>query len=147
MDLTIRIADTADAGMITELYNSDMYLFGEEETGYEEADILEYISDPRKKMFVSIYEGKLAGALLAEYHDTYVYLDTIIVKEGFQGKGVGKKLMETLEADVREQKIPLIESLTEIRNQRMQRFFESRNYKKGNTFIFYSKTLTEREGE
>lgn len=141
MTFNLRIATLSDVSIITELYNTDTNLFGENETGYEEADIREYITDPRKKMFICISKETIVGALLGEYHDTYVYLDTIIVRKEFQGSGVGKLLMDHFENDVRAMNIPLIESLTEVGNKKMQSFFESRKYSKGNTFIFYSKKI------
>jgi ribosomal protein S18 acetylase RimI-like enzyme len=141
MNFRIRVANASDASEIRNLYNSDTNLFGEDETGYDLEDIIEYISDPKKKMFVGILEMEIIGALLAEYHDTYAILDTIIIKEKYQGKGFGKMMMFEFENDVKARNIPLIEALTEINNHRMQYFFEKHSFQKGNTFLFYSKRL------
>jgi len=141
LKLSIRRATSFDLEELHILYNSDKNLFGEDNTAYDLEDILEYISDPKKKMFVAVNLSQVIGALLAEYHDTYVYLDTFIVHKDFQGKGVGLQLMNYLEEDVRANKIPLIESLTEVNNYRMQRFFENNKYSKGNQFVFYSKRM------
>lgn len=141
LKISMRRATSLDIEELHILYNSDKNLFGEDKTGYDLEDIMEYISDPKKKMFVACNTNQILGALLAEYHDTYVYLDTFVVHKDFQGKGVGRVLMSYFEDDVKAHKIPLIESLTEVNNKRMQQFFENNNYSKGNQFIFYSKKV------
>jgi ribosomal protein S18 acetylase RimI-like enzyme len=141
LKISMRRAISLDLEELHILYNSDKNLFGEDNTGYDPEDILEYISDPQKKMFVACHSNQILAALLAEYHETYVYLDTFIVHKDFQRKGIGKQLMTYFEDDVKANHIPLIESLTEIHNYRMQHFFENNHYSKGNQFIFYSKRI------
>jgi ribosomal protein S18 acetylase RimI-like enzyme len=138
---TIRIATEADIPVVTALYNSDTNLFGEDETGYSEDDICEYMLDLRKKMILCIIDNKITGALLAEYHETYAYLETIIVDKEYQGQGIGNILMAEFEKEVRKRKITLIEGMTDVRNTRMQNLFSKEKYKQGNTFIFYYKNL------
>lgn len=135
----IRIADEQDIHDLTNLFNSDTNLFGEDETGFENKDIAEYISDPRKKMFVCLLDSKLVGALFAEYHSTYVHLESLIVEKQFQKKGIGTQLFDHFENDISKSNIPLIEVLTEQNNSVMMKLLENRGFRKGNTFVFYSK--------
>jgi ribosomal protein S18 acetylase RimI-like enzyme len=138
-DQNIRVANLHDVKILTTLFNSDTNLFGEDNTGYGEVDLAEYISDDRKKMFV-FTEGKIVvGALLAEYHTTYVYLDSLIVNESFQQKGIGSALLDEFEKDLERLGIPLIEVLTESDNVIMQSLLKKRGFRPGNTFQFYSK--------
>ena len=102
-------------------------------------DIAEYISDPRKKMFVCLLDSKLVGALFAEYHSTYVHLESLIVEKQFQKKGIGTQLFDHFENDISKSNIPLIEVLTEQNNSVMMKLLENRGFRKGNTFVFYSK--------
>jgi ribosomal protein S18 acetylase RimI-like enzyme len=139
MDVVIRIAQNSDISALTNLFNSDVNLLGEDNTGYGETDVHEYVADPRKKMFVYEYSGHIVGALLADYHNTYVYLDTLVVSHDFQKQGIGSKLLDHLEDDLSKNNIPLIEVLTSESNKVMQKILASRGFRKGNTFIFYSK--------
>jgi ribosomal protein S18 acetylase RimI-like enzyme len=135
----IRLANQGDIKILTTLFNSDTNLFGEDGTGYGEVDIAEYLADTRKKMFVFMADGVIIGALLAEYHATYVYLDTLVVDRSFQRKRIGSALFDEFEKDLENQGIPLIEVLTESKNLRMQNLLKKRGFRSGNTFVFYSK--------
>ena len=141
MSYVTRIATEEDITSVTELYNSDTNLFGVDTTCYGPDDIREYIRDNRKKMTLCVIDGKITGAILGEYHDTYAYLETIIVHRDYQGKGIGSVLIEEFEKEVKSRNITLIEAMTEIRNDRMQTMFAKEGYKQGNTFRFYYKNL------
>lgn len=139
MKLLIRLAEHKDVSTLTTLLNSDTNIFGEDDTGFGEKDIQEYVSDSKKRVFVCEYGGKLAGALIADYHDTYSHLETLIVDKSFQKNGVGSALFDHYEKDLKKLQITLIEVLTEIDNTVMQKILADRGFRKGNTFVFYSK--------
>jgi ribosomal protein S18 acetylase RimI-like enzyme len=139
MNFTIRIAEPQDVPMLTELFNSDTNIFGEDGTGFGERDISEYVTDKKKRLLVCETNNRVVGALMADYHNTYSHLETLIVDRAFQGKGIGSALLNFYEADLEKLGIPLIEVLTEIENERMQVILSKRGFRKGNTFVFYSK--------
>ncbi|MBT1705078.1 GNAT family N-acetyltransferase [Chryseosolibacter indicus] len=137
--MQIRLANEDDVEVLTVLFNSDTNVFGEDDTGYGTKDLLEYVFDTKKKFFVCEYEGKVVGALLADYHQTYSYLDTLIVDKLYQKKGVGSALFQYFEEDLEKLNIPLIEVLTEVDNSVMQEILKKRGFREGNTFKFFSK--------
>lgn len=139
MNITIRLAELSDVPVLTTLFNSDPNIYGVNDTGFGERDVEEYTLDKKKKLFVCEYEGKIVGALMADYHETYSHLETLIVERSFQNKGVGSALLDHYERDLASLKIPLIEVMTEINNEVMQKILSDRGFRKGNTFTFYSK--------
>jgi ribosomal protein S18 acetylase RimI-like enzyme len=52
---------------------------------------------------------------MADYHDTYSHLETLIVDKAFQGKGIGSALLNFYEADLEKMGIQLIEYLPKLR--------------------------------
>lgn len=139
MDFNIRLAEVLDVPALLMLFNSDKNIFGEDETGFGERDIMEYVLDERKKLFVCELDKKIVGALMAEYHETYSHLETLIVDKPFQKNGAGSALLDHYEKDLESLKIPLIEVMTEAGNSVMQKLLVSRGFRKGNSFVFYAK--------
>lgn len=139
MTRTIRKAEQNDISLLTALFNSDTGIFGDDSTGFGERDITEYIHDRKKTVFVCESNGKLVGALMADYHDTYSHLETLIVDPQAQQQGVGSALLEHYEKDLDARGITLIEVMTATDNTVMQKILEERGFDKGNTFVFYSR--------
>ena len=139
MTRTIRTAEQKDISALTVLFNSDTRIFGEDSTGFGERDVTEYIHDRKKKVFVCESAGALVGALMADYHDTYSHLETLIVDPRAQQRGVGSALLEHYEKDLDALGITLIEVMTATDNTVMQKILEERGFDKGNTFVFYSR--------
>ncbi len=135
----IRLADIADTPALTSIFNSDTNIFGDGSTGFGENDIEEYILDKKKKVFVAEHEGQIIGALMADYHETYSHLETLIVEKTFHGKGIGSALMDHYEKDLEVLKIPLTEVMTKIDNHVMRKILVDRGFRKGNAFVFFSK--------
>jgi ribosomal protein S18 acetylase RimI-like enzyme len=141
MKFLVRLAALHDVPVLTQLFNSDTRIFGENTIGFGETDIREYITDAKKKVFVCESDGMLVGALMADYHETYSHLETLIVSKPVQQRGVGSLLFDHYEKDLEALKIPLVEVLTEADNTVMQKILEERGFGKGNTFVFYSKWM------
>jgi len=137
--MKIRLAKIDDVKMLTDLFNSDTKIFGEDDTGFGELDLKEYVLDRKKKMFVCEIDNKIAGALMADYHETYSHLETLIVHKEYQKQGLGSALFQYYEDDLESLGIPLIEVLTETDNDVMQEILKKRGFREGNTFKFFSK--------
>jgi ribosomal protein S18 acetylase RimI-like enzyme len=135
----IRLAEPKDISALTVLFNSDTGIFGEDATGFGERDVAEYIQDGRKKVFVFESDGMLSGALMADYHDSYSHLETLIVDPRAQQQGVGTALLEHYEKDLDALGVTLIEVMTATGNTVMQKILEARGFNRGNTFVFYSR--------
>lgn len=139
MHFTIRLADPDDNKALTVLLNTDTNIFGEDGTGFGDTDTLEYITDRKRRVFVCQHAGQIVGALIADYHNTYSHLETLIVHPDFQKSGVGSALFNFYEQDLEQLGIQLIEVLTGIDNTVMQNMLVRRGFRQGNTFVFYSK--------
>lgn len=139
MDFNIRLAEIFDVPALLILFNSDTNIFGEDGTGFGERDIKEYVLDKKKKLFVCEVDQRIIGALMADYHETYSHLETLIVETSFQQNGAGSSLLDHYEKDLELSKIPLIEVMTETGNSVMQKLLIKRGFRKGNSFVFYSK--------
>ena len=135
----IRLAEQKDISALTILFNSDTRIFGEDATGFGERDVAEYIQDGKKKVFVFESDGMLLGALMADYHESYSHLETLIVDPRAQQRGVGIALLEHYEKDLDTLGITLIEVMTATDNAVMQKILEARGFNKENTFVFYSR--------
>jgi len=139
MHFSIRLADKDDNQALTILLNTNTNIFGEDGTGFGDTDTLEYITDLKKKVFVCEHDTQIVGALIADYHNTYSHLETLIVHPDFQKSGVGSALFNFYEQDLERLGIELIEVLTGVDNTVMQNILVSRGFRQGNTFVFYSK--------
>lgn len=141
MEFHIRVAGLNDVPALTTLFNSDTRIFGEDNTGFGETDVFEYVTDSKKKVLVCEWEGTIIGALMADYHETYSHLETLIVNKQYQKSGAGSSLFDFYENDLKQRNITLIEVLTADDNTIMQQILEKRGFRKGNTFVFYSKGI------
>lgn len=103
--LTIRSATLKDLNAITEIYNEailkttatfdkEIKSLGEQKAWFEE-------HGPKNPIIAAELEGNIVGwASLSKWSDRCAYSDTaeisLYVKEKYQGKGIGKKLMESI---------------------------------------------------
>jgi len=67
------------------------------------------------------------------------YFSDIAVKPKFRGNKIGSVLFDELVRLAQEQNLNWQWALVEEENSRMQKFIESRGFKKGNKFYFYYK--------
>ena len=141
--MKIRKATKKDTPRILKLFNSDPNLVGNDDIKYTRNHILEYITNPVNKMFIYEMEGKIAGAILAEFWKKakYVYINVIVVDPAYRRKGIGTQLIQYIEKLAKDQKIYLLFGLTEENNIKIQKLMKKVSYKKGKRFYFYSKRL------
>lgn len=141
--IKVRFAKKTDKKRILELYNSsqDMWYGSSKDSGYNEKEILEYITDKKNRMFVFEEDKKVLGVLLAEFHSDYVYLHTIIVDKNSRKKGIGKILLDNLDKLAKKEGKKVIETVTSKQNQAMQNLFSKLNYRRAKEFVAYQKFL------
>jgi L-amino acid N-acyltransferase len=103
--VTIRSATLRDLNAITEIYNEAILktvaTFDTEIKSTEEQKTWFKDHGPKNPIIVAEYEGVIVGwASLSKWSDRCAYSDTaeisLYVKEKYQGKGIGKKLMESI---------------------------------------------------
>jgi len=103
--LIFRRAELKDIEAITEIYNNAILTtvatFDTEPKTMDEQKVWFENHDDRYPIFVAELDGALAGwASLSKWSDRCAYADTaeisLYVKEEFQGKNIGKKLLEAI---------------------------------------------------
>lgn len=137
----IRYAKLKDAKKITELFNSNKKLWGDNEIGYEIADIKHYVKASMDRIFVYEIDKEIVGVLLAQFLSDFIHLQILIVDRKYRQRGIGDKLMEHLYKLAKKEKKVLIEVDVEVNNKGMRRFLLRREFKRGKTFAYYSKEL------
>jgi len=138
----IRKATKKDVSKMTKLFNSDpKNLFGDSKSKFYKEDIEDYLKKRLNKMIVYEKNNQVAGVLLAEFWEGYVYLHILVIDKKYQGQGIGTKLIDHLEKLAIKEKKYAISLFTEIHNKKMQEILKKRKYNKGNKFIFYNKKI------
>ena len=103
--MIIRKAKSSDLKDITEIYNdavkNTVATFDLEPKTAEEQKSWFRNHGPKNSILVAEYDGIIVGwAALSKYDDKPAYSDTVelslYIKEEFQGRGIGKKLMEKI---------------------------------------------------
>jgi ribosomal protein S18 acetylase RimI-like enzyme len=137
----IRYATLKDSERITELFNSNKKLWGDNNIGYDVDDIKHYIKTDLDEMIVYESNKEIVGVMLAQFWTDFVHLQTLIVDRKYRNKGIGGKLMRHLNKISRKRGKNLIEIDVEVNNDGMRRFLLRRKFKRGKSFAYYSKSI------
>lgn len=142
--MKIRKAVKKDIPRILRLFNSELFLTGNDELRYNKNHIEEYVTNPVGRFFVYEVDGKIVGAILVELRKKakYIYLDDIIVDRKYRKQGIGSKLMDYIENLAKKEKIKLLFGFTEISNKPIHKLLKKRGYERGKKFYFFSKGAT-----
>jgi N-acetylglutamate synthase-like GNAT family acetyltransferase len=100
------------------------------------------------RVWVIEADGDIVGVLVNEVHDDHLYLDTIAVDPGAQGRGYGGLLLARAEDDARELGLPEIRLLTNQAMTENQTFYPRHGYvetargrQHGYDRVFYAKRV------
>jgi len=105
---------------------------------YEEA-LLIGSPRPRIALVASGSNGELAGFAIAAMVAPDAELETIAVAEPSQRHGIGRRLLRSLVAELREQGIAVLHLEVRASNLQAIRFYESENFKKiGDRRLYYA---------
>lgn len=108
--MTIRPAKLSDLAAITEIYNEAISnttaTFDTRPKSREEQLAWFNTHDEKHPVFVAERDGSVAGwACLSKWSDRCAYSGTaeisLYIKDGFRGKGIGRTLMESIDAEAR----------------------------------------------
>lgn len=108
---------------------------------HEKSEFLEYIKNPKKNvLLVAEVDNKFVGFVCAELIDKeWCVLDNIAVDKKYQGRGIGTKLLDELYSILRKKKIFYIQLLAEKNHKKIQKFWKSKGFKEGKTFVWFDK--------
>lgn len=139
--MKIRKAAMKDAKRILELLNSSENLVFDKKIKFDLMDVKDYFEKKLNKIYVCEFGGKIAGVFIAQFWKNYVHAHLAAVDKKYQGKGIGKNLMDFMEEMARKDKKREIDSFVEINNKRMQKILKMRGYHEGKTFKSFYKIL------
>lgn len=110
---------------------------------HEKAEFLEYIKKPKKNiLLVAETDNKIVGFVCAEIIDKeWCVLDNIAVDKKYQRRGIGTRLLDELYSILRKKKNYYVQLLAEKRHKQAQKFWKSKGFKEGKTFIWFDKYL------
>jgi GNAT superfamily N-acetyltransferase len=142
VDLTVRLAEAADAAALARLMGELGY-----ETRVSEMQMrLEAISlDPRYRTFVAVKNGKICGMIgtfsqfVYEHNDPTGRILALVVSDGERGSGVGKRLIAAAENDFAQRNVRRIAVYTHLRRKDAHEFYERVGYE--NNGLRFVKTL------
>lgn len=141
--MKIRKAKMGDLKEILKLFNSSKNLIGQDDGYYSDYHIKQYIQGPVFKTFVVEIDKEIVGVALIQVWKKakYSYLENVVIKKEFMGRGIGKTLMIFLENYVKKGGSNFYFYYSEENNKVMHKLSSKLNYKKGKKFVFYSKEL------
>jgi len=138
----IRRANKEDIKMILDLFNSNSYITGGIPK-FEENYIDEYLTHELFNVFVFEHEGKVIGAITAEFlkKAKQGYVSEVIVSKEHRRKGIAKQLLNHVEEEAIKEGINLISLHVDVNNEEMQKFMEKRKYSGPRRYIEFSKCV------
>jgi ribosomal protein S18 acetylase RimI-like enzyme len=105
----------------------------------------------RAEAWVAEFEGQIAGFLVLEAADDHLLLENVAVRPGFQGRGVGRRLLELAEERAETLGLPVIRLYTHAVMVENQRLYERYGYVEterrrdhGFDRVFFEKRLSRR---
>jgi ribosomal protein S18 acetylase RimI-like enzyme len=139
--MIIRLANKKDAKQILSLYNNseNFNMAGDKKEIFELKDIEDYFNRDMVRIFVCEKDKKIIAAVQIIVFKTYIYFNLITVSKEHQEKGIGSKLLKSVNEFAKKNKIKCIEAVTETSNIKMQHLFEKFKYKRGHTYYSYVK--------
>ncbi|MBU3923619.1 MAG: GNAT family N-acetyltransferase [Nanoarchaeota archaeon] len=142
--MVIRGAIEKDFGIISSMIKEEyMKHYSERWTKANAIKTLEYFSGVGK-IFVIEIDGRVLGVVIVreEYYNNRksLMVEELVVRGDVQGKGIGRKLMEFVEGDCRENGIKFIWLITG-RKARAFEFYKRIGYKLGEDTVYFSKEL------
>jgi ribosomal protein S18 acetylase RimI-like enzyme len=146
-ELTIRVAEMNDRTSLEELFREEFEyhknlipdLFGTPEILVSEKWLESVIDNNKIHLLVSEYEKEIVGAILFSIVKNpkddilkdreFGYIEEMIVKESFRGKGIGKKLLNHAIEDFKSRGIKELEIDVWDNNKIGKGFYEGQEFK------------------
>lgn len=110
---------------------------------HDKSEFLKFIKNPKDNvLLVAEIDNKFIGFIYAEIRDgNWCSIDNIAVDKKYQGLGIGTKLLNELYRILRKKKINYIQLLVEKNHKQTQKFWKSKGFKEGKTFIWFDRYL------
>jgi ribosomal protein S18 acetylase RimI-like enzyme len=147
MKIKIRRAQKKDVNNIFNLGNKlkDLLKASKQQKGHfhEKSEFLEFIKKPKNDiLLVAEINNKFMGFICAEIIDKdWCLLDNIAIDKRYWGRGIGTKLINELYKILRKKKVDYIQLLVEKSHIQTQKFWKSKGFKEGKTFVWFDKYI------
>jgi ribosomal-protein-alanine N-acetyltransferase len=127
-ELELRLARGADAFDIAAL-SRDLIEAG---LGWSwtPARVLGSIESAETTVLVAVIRGKLVGFAIMHFGSDEAHLNLLAVSRSYQRNGLGRRLVEWLEASCLVAGTPIVYLQVRANNRRAQKFYEKRGYRK-----------------
>lgn len=140
------IITTATVEMVTDLVQLSQTLGYQTSASKVQDRVQRIIDRPDHCLLVATVDGEVAGfchayiRLLVEV-DTAVEIGGLVVKEKYQGQGIGKQLVTGVEAWARQKKLSRIVLSSNILREKAHQFYEHLGYRKIKQQFAFEKVL------
>lgn len=141
--MKIRKGKIADIPKLIKLYSGVKEISDFAGQKYDKNYFLQYVKAKDNLVLVAEEDGKIYGALNAEFEDLakYTFLVNIVVSKKYRGKGIGGLLVKSLEAASKKKKHKQIISLIFDWNKNMQGIVKHYRYSASHKATIYIKKL------
>jgi len=141
--ILIRKGKIADIPQLIRLYSGVKEISDFAGQKYDKNYFLQYIKPKENIVLVAEKDGKIYGALNAEFEDLakYTFLVNLVVSKKHRGKGIGGLLIKSLESISKKRKNKQMIGLIFDWNKNMQKVVEHCKYSASHKAIIYVKKL------
>ncbi|MBI0583407.1 MAG: GNAT family N-acetyltransferase [Methanomassiliicoccus sp.] len=116
---------------------------------YRDEDLLQFLLDPSAFTEVLEEDGRIVAYYSVEERNENLYINSIQVQKGHQGQGLGREMMERIEARARSGGLRGIELWVQVTNRSAMEFYRHLGYhmvsRQGNNYLMRLR-LDPREG-
>lgn len=106
---------------------------------WQDEPLLEWLADKDVHTMVLEREGEDIGYFSLEFVDNYIFISSIQVRKDHQGEGIGKLMMDNVEAMARAEGVEGVELYVQESNFKAKGFYDHIGYsticRKGNNYL------------
>ena len=142
MYITIKPAKFSDVDTMCEWGAAHQELWGDKHGWYTKKSIRLMITDPREHVTLVARDGEILVGMCIGYNlRDWAMIDTLFVVEAYQGKGVGKLLLETAIDMLSQQGCEQFALLVNRTNHQAEGFYEKLGFEKSFEFVWMQKGM------
>lgn len=124
--IRLSLARRDDAGEIADM--SRRFIEHGLPWSWGELRVLRSMADRESAVLAARDRRRLAGFAIMEFHDEHAHLNLLAVHPGYRRRGVGRRLVEWLEASARTAGVFLVRLELRVANDAARKFYEKLGY-------------------